>query len=99
MAEQRTLAMVQDDIARIAGAGSYGSTRAAAQGTARDLAAEAYRIGKEEAEARYRPSLAKAWSAYLGLFLSDRDLVNDVRYLEPDLWARLCGAILGEPRE
>jgi regulator of protease activity HflC (stomatin/prohibitin superfamily) len=98
VAERRTLAQVQEDAARLAGAGSHGSTRAAAQGTARDLASEAYRIGKAEAEARYRPFLAKAWSAYLDLFLSNRDLVNDIRYGEPELWARLCDAILGEPR-
>jgi hypothetical protein len=96
MAERRTLAQVQDDVARLAGAGSHGSTRAASEAAARGLTSEAYRVGQAEAEARYRPSLAKAWSAYLDLFLSNRDLVDDIRYGEPELWARLCDAILGE---
>jgi hypothetical protein len=88
MAERRTLAQVQDDVARLAGAAS--------EAAARGLTSEAYRVGQAEAEARYRPSLAKAWSAYLDLFLSNRDLVDDIRYGEPELWARLCDAILGE---
>lgn len=96
MAERRILAQVQDDLVRIATAGSHGAVKARTAQVTFRLAAEAFELGKAEAEARYCPSLAKARSAYLDLFLSNRDLVDDIRYLEPELWRRLCDAILGE---
>jgi hypothetical protein len=95
---ERTVESVTGDIVRVAVAGSSPGSRGSAAGKVRELVAEACDLATAEAEARNRKSLARAWSAYLDLFLSNRELVLDIRYGEPELWRRLCDAILGEGR-
>lgn len=95
-APERTVQSVTDDIVRVALAGSSPGSRGSAAGKVRDLTDELCNLVQDAARAEARKSLARAWSAYLGLFLSNRELVLDVRYLEPELWQRLCDALLGD---
>jgi hypothetical protein len=96
---ERTLERVTDDLVRVAVAGSSPGQRGGAARRVRELAAEACALTAAETAAGYRKSLAAAWSAYLDLFLGNRELVRDIRYLEPELWQRLCAAVLGEDHE
>jgi hypothetical protein len=93
---RRTVEEVTADIVRLSVAGTRSPQgRSHVAERVRALTAEACEV----TAAGYRKSLARAWSAYLDLFLSDRDLVLDIRYGEPELWQRLCDAVLGEARD
>lgn len=96
-APERTVQSVADDIVRVAVAGSSPGSRGAAAGKVRDLTDELCNLVQDAARAEARKSLARAWSAYLDLLLSNRELVLDLRYLEPETWQRLCDAVLGGP--
>lgn len=92
---ERTVADVADAVVRIAVAGAADPvTRVRTEARVRELVGEAVRVSA----AGHRKSLAAAWSAYLSLLLADRELVLDIRYGEPELWRRLCAAVLGEDR-
>jgi len=97
-APERTAASVADDIVRVAVAGSSPGSRGSAAGKVRKLVAEACELAVAQERAQARKSLARAWSAYLDLLLSNRELVLDLQYLEPELWQRLCAAVLGDDR-
>lgn len=99
MAEPRSLPQLKDAATRLAFAGMPpGDRDPAAVAVVHGLVQEAHDLGKAETAAAARRDLARAWSAYLELLLANRDLVLDIRYGEPALWARLCDALLGEPR-
>ena len=84
---ERLLSDVQDDLAALV------APPAARQ--ARELAAEAYRLGRRSERENGREALGKAWSAFLALMTPE--MWRDVEYLEPELWRRLRAAILKEP--
>lgn len=69
-------------------------------GKIRGLMSEAFAFGAETgtvtAARVYRPALAKAWGAWLELLLQNRDLLLDLKYGEPELFARLTAALSGE---
>jgi hypothetical protein len=91
----RTLTGVQNDLAALAMA-HHGSRAAPdfAVGRARELAAEAYKLGQLNARENGRESLAKAWSAILGLLIEDTEFWRCLPYDDPELYARCRQAFL-----
>jgi hypothetical protein len=83
---------VQNDLAAIvAQPSSLG--RAGEAGRARDLAAEAYEIGRAEAAAEAHKALGKAWGAFLENITTEQWI--DIRFFAPETYARFRRVILG----
>jgi site-specific recombinase XerC len=102
----RTLASVAGDLERLVIAGApAGPSRDRAAARARELAAEAHRLGRQEASLESRKSLARAWSAWLGLMMSvklpgagGKSLLEDVLDLEPGLREQFAAFLEGGGR-
>lgn len=100
---ERSLAAVAADLERLAvAAGPPGPSRDRVAARARELAAEAHRIGREGALAQSRKSLAAAWAAWLGLALSveldeGKSLLEEALDFEPALRGRFREFLGGRP--
>jgi hypothetical protein len=97
-AQPRTLMSVQNDLSALAqSVPTSPSWRAEASVTARDLAAEAFELGKAESAAEQRKALGKAWSAVLEMIPDE--FWRELPYTDPELAARFCRVVLGEGRD
>jgi hypothetical protein len=90
----RTLMSVQNDLSALAQSGPASpSWRADASVAARELAAEAFELGKAESAAEQRKALGKAWSAVLEMIPDE--FWRELPYTDPELAARFRKAVLG----
>lgn len=90
--EPRTLMSVQGDLAALAMSRPGGGSSAV---KARELAAEAFELGKAEARQEGRKALGKAWSAVLEMIPAG--FWEELPYTDPPLYRRFRAFVLGEP--
>jgi len=94
-AQPRTLMSVQNDLSALAQQRPETPVqRAEASILARELAAEAFELGKAEAAAEHRKALGKAWSAVLEMIPDE--FWKELPYTDPELAQRFCQVVLGE---